>query len=49
MVGTTSNWCKATKKIEMIKGFQIDMNGLETIVNLNILNFGSYDVMIGMD
>jgi hypothetical protein len=34
---------------EMVKSCLIDMNGLNTKANLNILPLGSYDCLIGMD
>jgi hypothetical protein len=38
------------KKVrEMIERRPLDVNGLLTWVNLNILPVGSYDVLIGMD
>ena len=30
-------------------GFPLDMNGLSTIVDINIIPLGSYDILIGMD
>jgi hypothetical protein len=48
MVGSTSYWNQ--KKInEIVKGCPIDMNGVNTIADLNIIPLGSYDVLIGMD
>jgi hypothetical protein len=38
------------KKINLIvNGFPLDMNGIITIVYLNMVSLGSYDVLIGMD
>jgi hypothetical protein len=37
------------KFIEMVKSCLMDMNGLNTSVDLNILPLGSYDCLIGMD
>jgi hypothetical protein len=34
---------------ELVKGCPLDMNGVNTFVNLNIIPLGSYDVLIGMD
>jgi hypothetical protein len=34
---------------EMVKSYLIDMNGLNTRADLNILPLGSYDCLIGMD
>jgi hypothetical protein len=34
---------------EMVKSCLIDMNGINTKVDLNILPLGSYDCVIGMD
>jgi hypothetical protein len=34
---------------EIIKGCPIDMNGVNTISDLNIIPLGSYDILIGMD
>jgi hypothetical protein len=40
----------AKRKVnEMVKSCLIDMNGLNTRVDLNILPLGSYDCLIGMD
>jgi hypothetical protein len=41
-------WVKR-KISELIKYFWVEMNGLLTRVNLNILPLGSYDALIGMD
>ena len=49
MAGTASNWCKKKNFRKLIKGCQIDINGLETCVNLNILPLETYDILIGMD
>jgi hypothetical protein len=41
---------EAKSKInELIKDFQIDMNGLNTKVDVNIIPLGSYGYLIGMD
>jgi hypothetical protein len=41
---------RAKRKInEMVKEFPIDMNGLSTREDLNIIPLGSYDFLIGMD
>jgi hypothetical protein len=41
---------RAKRKInEMVKSCPMDMNGLSTRVDLNILPLGSYDCLIGMD
>ena len=37
------------KFIELVKSCPVDMNGLSTKVELNILPLGSYDYLIGMD
>ena len=37
------------KVTEIVKYFRISFSGLNTIVNLNILPLGSYDILIGMD
>jgi hypothetical protein len=34
---------------ELVKDCLIDMNGLSTKVNVNIIPLGSYDCLIGMD
>jgi len=34
---------------EIFKGYPLDMNGVSTIADLNIIPLGSYDVLIGMD
>jgi hypothetical protein len=34
---------------ELVKVFQIDMNGINTKVNVKIIPLGSYDCLIGMD
>jgi hypothetical protein len=40
----------AKRKInEMVKSCIMDMNGLNTMANSNILPLGSYDFLIGMD
>jgi hypothetical protein len=40
----------ARRKVnEMVKSCLIDMNGLNTKADLNILPLGSYDYLIGMD
>jgi predicted aspartyl protease len=40
----------AKRKInELVKYFLIDMNGLSTKVDVNIILLGSYDFLIGMD
>jgi hypothetical protein len=35
--------------VELVKSCPVDMNGLSTRVELNILPLGSYDCLIGMD
>jgi hypothetical protein len=41
---------RAKRKInELVKDCQIDMNGLNTKVHVNIIPLGSYDCLIGMD
>jgi hypothetical protein len=41
---------RAKRKInEFVKDFLIDMNGLITKVDVNIIPLGSYDYLIGMD
>jgi hypothetical protein len=43
-----ATWVK--RKInELVKYFLIDMNGLNTNVDVNIIPLGSYDYLIGMD
>jgi hypothetical protein len=37
------------KVTELVKSFSIDMNGLSTKAELNVLPLGSYDCLIGMD
>jgi hypothetical protein len=37
------------KFIELVKSCSVDMNGLSTKVELNVLPLGSYDCLIGMD
>jgi hypothetical protein len=37
------------KVTELIKSCSVDMNGLSTKVELNIIPLGSYDCLIGMD
>jgi hypothetical protein len=37
------------KVMELVKSCPIDMNGLSTKVDLNILPLGSYECLIGMD
>jgi hypothetical protein len=37
------------KVMELVKSYPVDMNGLSTKVDLNILPLGSYDCLIGMD
>jgi hypothetical protein len=37
------------KVTKLVKSCPIDMNGLSTKANLNILSLGSYDYLIGMD
>ena len=34
---------------EMVKEIPMDMNGLHTIANLNVIPLGSFDCLIGMD
>jgi hypothetical protein len=43
-----ATWAK-TKINELVKYFPIDMNGLNTKVDVNIIPLGSYDCLIGMD
>jgi hypothetical protein len=41
---------RAKRKInELVKDCPIDMNGLNTKVDVNIIPLGSYDCLIGMD
>jgi hypothetical protein len=37
------------KVVELVKSCLVDMNGISTKVDLNILPLGSYDFLIGMD
>ena len=37
------------KVVELVKSCPVDMNGLSTRVELNIMPLGSYDCLIGMD
>jgi hypothetical protein len=37
------------KVTELVKSYSIDMNGLSTKAELNVLPLGSYDFLIGMD
>ena len=40
----------AKRKVnEMVKACLMDMNGLSTRADLNIIHLGSYDYLIGMD
>jgi hypothetical protein len=40
----------AKRKInELVKDYLLDMNGLDTKVDVNIIPLGSYDCLIGMD
>jgi hypothetical protein len=40
----------AKRKInEMVKVYEMNMNGLNTKVDLNIIPLGSHDCLIGMD
>jgi hypothetical protein len=34
---------------EIAKGCPIDMNNVNTIADISIIPFGSYDVLVGMD
>jgi hypothetical protein len=34
---------------EVVRSCPIDLNGVNTIVDLNIISLGSYDILIGMD
>jgi hypothetical protein len=34
---------------EVVKGFPIDLNGVNTNVNINIIPFEYYDILIRMD
>jgi hypothetical protein len=40
-----------TKKMinEFVRSCPVDLNGVNTIVYLNAIQFGSYDILIGMD
>ena len=33
----------------MVRGYSISLNGVNTSVDLNIIPFGYYDILIGMD
>ena len=37
------------KFTEIVKDLLLDFNDLDTLVNLNILPLGSYDILIGVD
>jgi hypothetical protein len=37
------------KVMKLVKSYLVDMNGLSTKADLNILPLGSYDCLIGMD
>jgi hypothetical protein len=37
------------KVVELVKSCPVDMNGMSTRVELNMLPLGSYDFLIGMD
>jgi hypothetical protein len=37
------------KVTELVKSYSVDMKGMTTKANLNILPLGSYDYLIGMD
>jgi hypothetical protein len=43
-----ATWAKR-KMSELFKDFPIDMNGIGTKVDVNIIPMGSYDCLIGMD
>ena len=43
-----ATWAKR-KIIEFVKMCPLEMNGLKTFADLNIIPLGSYDVLIGMD
>jgi hypothetical protein len=43
-----ATWVKI-KINELVKGFQIDLNGLNTKVCVNIIPLGSYDYVFGID
>jgi hypothetical protein len=38
-----------SKVTELVKSCPVDMNGLSTKADLNIMSLGSYDCLIGMD
>ena len=37
------------KVSELVRSFPMDLNGLKTVADLNLLPLGSYHVLIGMD
>ena len=37
------------KVSELVRNFPLDLNGLKTVANLDILPLGSYHVLVGMD
>ena len=37
------------KVSELVRNFPLDLNGLKTVTDLNILPLGSYHVLVGMD
>jgi hypothetical protein len=43
-----ATWAKR-KISELVRYYGIDINGLSTKVDVNIIPFGSYDFLIGMD
>ena len=48
MVSSTSHW-NQEKISEVIEKCPLDMDGLFTYANLNMLPLGSYDILIGID
>ena len=41
--------CTKQNIYEIIKDYEVSLNGFPARINLNILPLGSYDVLIGMD
>ena len=44
-LATGTKW----KVLDIVKEFEVNLNGFLTKVNLNILPLGSYNILIGMD
>ena len=48
MVGSVSHWCKKEGNF-FVKESAVVMDQFETVVKLNVLHLGSYDLLISMD